>query len=83
MNALLDAHRDDPEFGCRLLADEVAEAVEVGEVMVERTAWRIGSADGWWSTFGKKQESQQPACPALRFMRSSAPSPRRGWVGLV
>ncbi|HET9074859.1 MAG TPA: hypothetical protein VFN48_09785 [Solirubrobacteraceae bacterium] len=37
-NALVDAHRDAPEFGYRFLADEAAEAAEV---MAERTAWRI------------------------------------------
>lgn len=37
-NALRDAHLDDPEFGYRFL---VGEAAEVGEVMCERTAWRI------------------------------------------
>ena len=37
-NALVDAHRDDPEFGHRLLADEAREA---GEAMSDRTAWRI------------------------------------------
>ncbi len=51
-NALFDAHRDDPEFGHRLLADEARDA---GEPMVDRTAWRIASANGWWSAFGKKQ----------------------------
>ena len=35
-NALFDAHRDDPEFGHRLLADEVRPA---GELMADRTAW--------------------------------------------
>ncbi len=35
-NALFDAHRDDPEFGHRLLADEARDA---GEVMADRTAW--------------------------------------------
>ena len=34
-NALFDAHRDDPEFGHRLLADE---ARDVGESMADRTA---------------------------------------------
>ncbi|WP_426623965.1 hypothetical protein ACPPVW_15440 [Leifsonia sp. McL0607] len=38
-NALFDAHRDDPEFGHRLPADE---AREVGQAMADRTAWRIG-----------------------------------------
>jgi transposase InsO family protein len=51
-NALYDAHRDDPEFGHRLLADE---ARAVGEPMADRTAWRIASANGWWSVFGKKR----------------------------
>jgi len=38
--------------GHRLLADEAREA---GEVMADRTAWRIVSANGWWSAFGKKR----------------------------
>tara|TARA_B100000519_G_scaffold91710_2_gene79835 strand:- start:61919 stop:62794 length:876 start_codon:yes stop_codon:yes gene_type:complete len=51
-NALFDAHRDDPEFGHRLLADE---ARQVGEGMSDRTAWKIVSQNGWWSAFGKKR----------------------------
>ena len=51
-NALFDAHRDDPEFGYRFLADEAREA---GQVMAERTAWRICADNGWWSAFGKKR----------------------------
>ncbi|WP_420853124.1 IS3 family transposase [Serinicoccus chungangensis] len=51
-NALFDAHRDDPEFGYRFLADEAREA---GQVMSERTAWRLCSDNGWWSAFGKKR----------------------------
>ncbi|WP_187361168.1 hypothetical protein [Phytoactinopolyspora mesophila] len=51
-NALFDAHKDDPEFGYRLLADE---AREVGESMADRTAWRISSENGWWSAFGKRK----------------------------
>ena len=51
-NALLDAHRDDPEYGYRLLVDEAAEA---GEVMCERTAWKICRDNQWWSVFGKKR----------------------------
>lgn len=49
-NALFDAHREDLEFGHRLLADE---ARELGQAMADRTAWRICSANGWWSVFGK------------------------------
>ena len=51
-NALFDAHLDDPEFGHRLLADEARDA---GQVMADRTAWRITSSNGWWSAFGKKR----------------------------
>lgn len=51
-NALFGAHRDDPEFGHRLLADEARDA---GEAMSDRTAWKIASANGWWSAFGKRR----------------------------
>lgn len=51
-NALFDAHTQDPEFGYRLLADE---AREVGESMADRTAWRITSANSWFSVFGRKR----------------------------
>ncbi|WP_085945573.1 MULTISPECIES: IS3 family transposase [unclassified Actinoplanes] len=51
-NALIDAHRDDPEFGYRFLADEARAA---GQPMADRTAWRICSGNGWWSAFGKKR----------------------------
>ncbi|MCT1803751.1 hypothetical protein M3B51_13290 [Kocuria carniphila] len=50
-NALSGAHRDDPEFGYRLLADEAR--IEGGEAILDRTAWRIASANGWVSVFGK------------------------------
>ena len=50
-NALFDAHHDDPEFGHRLLADEARYA---GQVMADRTAWRICRDNAWWSSFGKK-----------------------------
>ena len=51
-NALRDAHLDDPEYGYRFL---VGEAAETGEEMCERTAWRIGRDNQWWSVFGKKR----------------------------
>lgn len=50
-NLFFDAHGDDPEFGYRFLADEAADA---GQVMAERTAWRIRSTNGWSSMFGMK-----------------------------
>ena len=54
-NALFDAHRDDPEFGHRLLADEARDA---GEAMSDRTAWRIASSNGWFSAFGKPKRGK-------------------------
>ncbi len=54
-NALFDAHRDDPEFGYRFLAEEAREA---GEPMAERTAWRICSQHRLWSAFGKKKRGK-------------------------
>lgn len=54
-NALFDAHRDDPEFGHRLLADEARDA---GEAMADRAAWRIASANGWFSAFGKPRRGK-------------------------
>ena len=51
-NALLDAHRDDPEFGYRYLHEEAATA---GVTMSARTAWKLCSANAWWSAFGKKR----------------------------
>ena len=51
-NALFDAHRDDPEFGHRLLADE---ANASGQPMADRTAWRICHDNQWFSVFGKRQ----------------------------
>ncbi|GAA1913071.1 hypothetical protein GCM10009815_04910 [Nocardioides marmoribigeumensis] len=54
-NALFDAHRDDPEFGYRFLLDE---AVEAGQDMASRTAWRICSSNGWWSAFGKPKRGK-------------------------
>jgi transposase InsO family protein len=66
-NALVDAHRDDPEFGYRFLADE---AREEGQAMADRTAWRICSENGWWSAFGKPRgrngkKKRKPGTPAF------------------
>jgi len=66
-NALFDAHKDDPEFGYRFLADE---ARDEGQDMADRTAWRICSANGWWSVFGKPRgrngkKKPKPGTPAF------------------
>lgn len=70
-NALFDAHRDDPEFGYRYLLDE---ARDVGEPMVERTAWRIYSSNGWWSASGKRKRGKHGKKPAHRSTTTCAPT---------
>ena len=55
-NALFDAHKDDPEFGYRYLADEARDA---GQDMCERTAWRLCSQNGWWSAFGMLRQQMK------------------------
>ena len=61
-NALFEAHRDDPEFGYRFLADEARGA---GAVMADRTAWRICRDNRWWSVFGKKRGKGKKAGPPV------------------
>jgi len=69
-NALFDAHRDDPEFGYRFLADEVK---DVGFSACERTVWKVCSQNGWWSSFGKKKvERRRPRCTPRPTMTSSS-----------
>jgi putative transposase len=62
VNALFDAHTDDPEFGYRYLAEEARAA---GEPMAERTAWRICSQQRLWSVFGKKRGKNGKAGPPV------------------
>lgn len=83
-NALFDAHRDDPEFGYRFLADEARAA---GLVACDRSVWRVCSDNGWWSRFGKKQRrtkrarpGQTPAHPDLVNRDFTAPAPNRLWL---
>jgi len=63
-NAVFDAHRDDPEFGYRFLADEVRHA-EHPDVS-DRVVWRICRDNAWWSCFGKPKRSKgsKPGTPA-------------------
>lgn len=81
-NALFDAHRDDPEFGYRFLLDEAHDA---GEAMAARTAWRICSANGWWSAFGKKRgkNGKKPGPPVhddLVNRDFTAEAPNQLWL---
>jgi len=83
-NALFEAHADDPEFGYRYLADEAREG---GQVMADRTVWRICSANGWWSVFGKKRgrngkkpKPGTPAYPDLVQRDFTAAAPNQRWL---
>ncbi|WP_344386359.1 IS3 family transposase, partial [Streptomyces thermolineatus] len=82
-NALFDAHRDDPEFGHRFLVDEARAA---GQVMAERTGWRICRDNRWWSVFGKrkgrgKNAKAGPPVHDDRVRRDfTAPAPNRLWL---
>nr|AAP74067.1 putative transposase [Rhodococcus erythropolis] len=81
-NALFDAHREDPEFGYRFLADEARDA---GESMSDRTAWRICSTNRWWSVFGKKRGSKKgrsgpPVHDDLVGRVFTAEAPNRLWL---
>ncbi|MGH9299788.1 MAG: DDE-type integrase/transposase/recombinase [Acidimicrobiales bacterium] len=49
---MFDACRDDPEIGYRFLVDG---ALAAGEPIAQRTAWKICSELGWWSSHGKKR----------------------------
>ncbi|WP_430792073.1 IS3 family transposase [Actinoplanes sp. G11-F43] len=82
-DALFDAHRDDPEFGYRFLADEARAA---DRPMTERTAWKICSGMGWWSTFSRRRrrgKGGRPGPPVhddLVKRDFTADGPNRLWL---
>jgi transposase InsO family protein len=80
-NAIFDAHRDDPEFGYRLLFDELKAA---GYRVCERTVWRICSVNGWWSRFSKKRakngKTGPPVHDDLVNRAFIAEAPNRLWL---
>jgi transposase InsO family protein len=61
-NAALDAHRDDPAFGYRFIADELRDA---GHCISERRVWRICSEQAIWSVFAKKRGLNRKAGPPV------------------
>lgn len=84
-DAVFDAHRDDPEFGYRFVADELRQA---GYRVCDRTVWRICRDNGWWSVFGKPRSRRAagPGTPAhddLVRRRFSAEAPNRLWLADV
>ncbi len=83
-NAICDAHRDDPEFGYRFLADEVRRADEHAEVS-DRVVWRICRDHQWWSVFGKpkRPKASIPGTPShddLVRRDFTAEAPNQLWL---
>ncbi len=81
-NAIFDAHREDSEFGYRLLFDQVRAA---GHDVSERTVWKMCSINQWWCAFGKKRRGRKglPGAPAhedLARRNVTAPGPNRLWL---
>jgi putative transposase len=62
INAAMDIHGDDPAFGYRFIADELADA---GFVVSERRVWRLCSEQRLWSVFAKKRGLNRKAGPPV------------------
>lgn len=61
MNAAIDIHREDPEFGYRFIADELRAA---GWLVSEKHVWRICSSAELWSFHAKKRgKGRRPGPP--------------------
>ncbi|QKS17893.1 IS3 family transposase [Curtobacterium sp. Csp2] len=80
-NAAVDAHRDDPTFGYRFIADDLAAA---GHRASERRVWRLCSQQRLWSLHAKKRGLHRKAGPPVhddRVRRAfTAPDLDRLWL---
>jgi putative transposase len=82
-NAIVDVHDDDPEFGYRLIADELN---ATGHVVSERRVWRLCRQQRIWSTTTKKgrRSSTKTPGPAVHddlVQRDfTAPRPDAVWL---
>lgn len=81
INALIDAHGDDPAFGYRFLADELARA---GIAAGERRVWRLCSQQRLFSSTvrkGRRGKRPGPAVHDDHLRRDfTADQPNRKWV---
>ena len=83
VNAIVDVHADDPEFGYRLIADELAAA---GHQVSERRVWRLCRDQRIWSTTTKKGGRSSGKIPGpavhddLVQHDFTAPAPDRVWL---
>jgi putative transposase len=62
INAALDIHHDDPAYGYRFIADELADA---GIKASERRVWKLCSQQHIWSNFAKKRGLRSKAGPPV------------------
>ena len=81
INAALDIHHDDPEFGYRFIADELpARGITAGENRVDR----LCSQQQIWSVHAKKRGLSRKAGPPVHddlvARQFTAPAPDRVWL---
>jgi putative transposase len=81
INAALDIHGDDPEFGYRFIADELAgKGITAGENRVAR----LCSQEQIWSIHAKKRGLNRKACPPVHDDHVNrvftAPAPNLVWL---
>jgi len=83
VNAIVDVHRDDPEFGYRFIADEVK---ALGHVTSETRVHRLCRSHRIWSTTtkkGRRAAGKLPGPPVADDLVQrvfSAPAPDRVWL---
>lgn len=82
INAMLDVHADDPEFGYRFIADELK---AVGWDVCENRVQRLCQQQQIWSSFTKKaRKTKRPGPPVrddLVDRKFTATRPNERWVG--
>jgi putative transposase len=81
VNAALDIHHDDPAFGYRFIADQLA---GVGVVASENRVQRLCAQERIWSTFAKKRGLSRKAGPPVHDdlvkRHFSADAPNVTWL---
>lgn len=82
INAIVDIHADDPEFGYRFVADEL---VAAGWRVCENTVQRLCQQQQIWASFTKKARKTKRAGPPVRDdlvdREFTADGPNERWVG--
>jgi transposase InsO family protein len=83
VNAILDVHGDDPEFGYRFIADELAAAPGVVDAS-ENRIWRLCRANGVTSVISKRTGPGKTPGPAVHDdhvqRQFTAAAPNRLWL---